>query len=408
MAELYSYEHIGVKSEVANTISMLEPETTMFLSTLGKKTAKNQKFEWQIDSLRAPSKNAWPENVKWSDIPKDYGPTIMLANYAQKFIVGLSVTSESQRQAYYAGKGQLSRQTNKRAIELKSDVEWAAFNNGQAVAPARDGDGNSIAAETCGVKCLISSTDGGETITGDPEKGIVTYFVSASTTPTEADIRLALRKLKEVGAKPEILMASMDMGDVISGMQESTPNRVRVFENSKTVTWEVNTITDAYGTTVKVMYNPMMPNGTVFIYNSDDWDENVFEPPSFEKPPKDGDADEVIMKVTCGFSHANPWKSAWIEGASTALTGVSLAMSVTTGVVGTAITSNATATPEPELATNVTYSYAMSALAGLTCNAATGKVTGTPTAAGTATITVTAAQGGVTKTGTATIVVSAS
>ncbi|MDL4446328.1 SU10 major capsid protein [Klebsiella michiganensis] len=317
MATLYSYEHIGVKDSVANDIAVLSPESTMFWSTIGKKSISNQIHKWQIDSLDAPGENAWPENVKWADVPKDYGPTTMLENTAQKMLKGLAVTSEAQKQAYYAGSGQLDRQSQKRSIELKSDFEWALFNNTTIVYAARDTDGSSISAKMGGVKCLISSVDGGKTISADPLKGIETYIVSASTTPTEDDIKDGLKRLKTLGAKPEILMCSMDMSDTISGMQEKTGengNRVRVFENSTEVSWEVSTLTDAFGQTVKVMFNPMMPNGTVLIYNSEDWQEAVFESPEVIAPPKDGDADEVIFKLFSGIEHANPWKSVWIEG----------------------------------------------------------------------------------------------
>ncbi|ECJ5891853.1 hypothetical protein FNH88_19675 [Salmonella enterica subsp. salamae] len=317
MAILYSYEHIGVKDQVANEISMLTPEETMFWSTMGKKPIVNQIHQWEIDSLDAPGENAWPENVKWADVPKDYGPTVMLKNTAQKLLKGLAVTSEAQKQAYYAGTGQLDRQSKKRSAELKADFEWALFNNTTIVYAARDTDGTSIAAKMGGVKCLISSTDGGVTISADPLKGIETYIVSDSALPTEDDIKDGLKRLKTLGARPEILMASMDMSDIISGMQEKTGengNRVRVFENSKEVSWEVSTLTDAFGQTVKIMFNPAMPAGSVFIYNSEDWQEAVFEAPEVIAPPKDGDADEVIFKLFSGVEHSNPWKSVWIEG----------------------------------------------------------------------------------------------
>ncbi|WP_333498544.1 SU10 major capsid protein [Kluyvera sp. CHPC 1.2972] len=314
---LWSYDHVGVKSEVANDIAMLDPEQTMFWSTIGKKKVDNQHHRWQIDSLKAPGSNAYPENVQWADVPKSYGKTTMLENYTQKLILGLAVTSEAQRQSYYAGTGQLDRQSKKRATELKADFEWAMFNNGPAVAPADGSDGNPVAATAAGIKYLISSTDGGTTISGDPLKGIQTYIVSESATPTEDDIKDALKRLKTVGAKPKILMASMDMSDTISGMQEKTGengNRVRVFENSTEVSWEVSTLTDAFGQTVMVMFNPMMPNGTVLIYNPEDWQEAVFGEPRVKDLPELGDADEVAFLLESGWEHANPWRSAWIEG----------------------------------------------------------------------------------------------
>lgn len=314
---LWSYDHIGVEDEVAKEISDLEPEQTMFWSTIGKKKVHNQKHQWQIDSLKAPGQNAWPENVKWADIPKAYGKTTMLANFTQKLILGLAVTTEAQRQAYYAGTGQMDRQSKKRAIELKADFEWALLNNGAPVAPANDENGDPAPALLGGVKSLISSIDGGVTISADPLKGIETYIVSDSATPTEDDIKDALKRLKTVGAKPKILMASMDMSDVISGMQEKTGengNRVRVFEDSTKVSWEVSTLTDAFGQTVMVMFNPSMPDGSVFIYNPEDWQEAVFGEPRVKQLPEATDADEVAFVLESGVEHSNPWKSAWIEG----------------------------------------------------------------------------------------------
>lgn len=412
MAQLFSYDHVGVKDEVANTISNLGEKLVKelpFTKSIGKKKVKNQKHEWQVDFDEKPSENAYPEDIDWADIDDAYTPTIMLNNYAQKMMVSVKVTAESQVQAYWADSDQMKRQSNKKARKLLRDWEYACLNNGAAVAPSKDPvTGESLPAKMGGIKTMISSKDGGVTIEADPLTGAVTFATSTSVTPTEQDILDMLEQLWIAGADVEIIMVSASMKDVISGMQEEDGRRVRVFENAEKITFEVNTITDALGSTVKVIYNRLMPANTVFFYNSADWQEAVFRAPAAEEAPKNGDYKKAILSQTLGLEHRNPWASGIIVGADTVLTGVSLTMSATTGVVGTAITSNATPTPAPAIATGVTYSYAMSALAGLTCNAATGKVTGTPTAAGTATITVTAAQGGVTKTGTATIVVSAS
>ncbi|CAI1769368.1 Uncharacterised protein [Serratia quinivorans] len=320
MATLFSYEHIGVKDEVANSISNLAPKKFPFTATIGKKKIHNQKFQWQIDFDEKEGENAWPEDVRWSEINDDYTPTTMLTSYAQKLIVGVKVTTEAEAQSYWAGGDQMNRQAEKKARKLKRDLEYAFLNNGPAVAPTTTtGPGGvgtvSTAATMAGFKALVSSDDNGATITADPLSGAITYATSVTDQPTESDILDMLAQLWSAGAEPEILMVNETMSDVISGMQAENGLRLKVFETGdKGINFEVNTITDPLGQTVKVMYNRYMPSNTVYIYNSEDWQEAVFRAPQKEDPPKDGDYKKVILTQTSGLEHRNPWASGVIVG----------------------------------------------------------------------------------------------
>lgn len=322
MATLYSYDHVGVKDEVAATISNLGEKLVKelpFSKSIGKKKIKNQLHEWQVDFDEKPGENAYPEDVDFADIDDSYTPTIMLKNVAQKFMVSVKVTGEAQTQAYWAGSNQMSRQANKKARKMLRDTEYAYLNNGKAVAPATDaGTGKATPGKMGGVRTMISSTDGGDTVIADPLTGAVTYKVAATDTPTEQDILDMMEQLWVAGADVEIMMVSESMKDVISGMQESTPTRVRVFENETKITFEVNTITDALGNTVKVIYNRLMPANCVLFYNSQDWQEAVFRAPHNEKAPKMGDYEKAVLSQTLGLEHRNPWCSGWLEGASVA------------------------------------------------------------------------------------------
>lgn len=322
MATLHSYEHIGVKDAVANTISNMGEKLVKelpFSKSIGKKKIKNQKHEWQADFDEKPGENAYPEDVDFADIDDSYTPTIMLENYAQKFMVSVKVTGEAQAQAYWAGSNQMSRQANKKARKMLRDQEYAYLNNGKAVAPATNPvSGKSTPGKLGGVRTMISSTDGGTTVSADPLTGAITYAVSAVDTPTEQDILDMMEQLWVAGADVEIMMVSESMKDIISGMQESTPNRVRVFENAEKITFEVNTITDALGNTVKIIYNRLMPANCVLFYNSQDWQEAVFRAPHNEKAPKMGDYEKAVLSATLGLEHRNPWCSGWLEGASVA------------------------------------------------------------------------------------------
>lgn len=319
MATLLSYDHIGVKDEVAATISNLGEKLVKelpFSKSIGKKKIKNQLHEWQVDFDEKPGENAYPEDVDFADIDDSYTPTIMLKNVAQKFMVSVKVTGEAQAQAYWAGSNQMSRQANKKARKMLRDLEYAYLNNGKAEAPATDETtGKAAPGKLGGVRTMISSRDGGDTITPDPLTGAVTYAVSEAETPTEQDILDMMEQLWIAGADVEIMMVSESMKDVISGMQASTDgSRVRMFENTEKVTFEVNTITDALGNTVKVVFNRLMPANCVLFYNSQDWQEAVWRAPRNEKAPKTGDYEKAVLSQTLGLEHRNPWCSGWLEG----------------------------------------------------------------------------------------------
>jgi hypothetical protein len=126
-----------------------------------------------------------------------------------------------------------------------------------------------------------------------------------------------MEELWKAGATVEIIMLPAAMKDVISGMQEKDGTRVRVFENQEKITFEVNTITDALGNTVKVIYNRLMPAATVLFYNSEDWQEAVFRAPASEEAPKMGDYKKAILSQTLGLEHRNPWASGMIVGKQT-------------------------------------------------------------------------------------------
>ncbi|ECK9402652.1 putative phage major head protein [Salmonella enterica subsp. enterica serovar Paratyphi B str. SARA62] len=320
MAQLYSYEHIGVKDDVTNRIYNLgvqDVQRLPFSNSIGKSKASNQKHEWQIDFDEKPGENAYPEDYEYSDVVDSYTPTIPMYNYCQKLIVGVRVTTEAQLQTYWAGEDddQFSYQAKKKARKLLRDWEWACLNNGGYVAPSTDQDtGKPTAAKMAGVQALISSTDNGVTVSADPLSGAITYATSASTTPTEDDILDMMEQLWTANATAEIMMVSPSMKETISGMQEKDPTRVRVFENDDSISFEVSSIKDAMGNIVKVVYHNMMPANCVFFYSSKNWREAVWQAPLSEPVPKSGGARKAIISKIATLQHDNPWCSGWIQG----------------------------------------------------------------------------------------------
>lgn len=304
--ELNSYELNGVKESVADWISNISPADFPYSSMIGKASTTQPKFEWQTDSDEAVNDdNALMEGFEFSSLDDTFTPTVPMTGYTQKMGKAVKVTGDADAQSSWGRGKESDYQATKKARALKRDLEWALLNNGKSVAEVKGVSPRKLG----GYQSLISSTDGGTTVTGDPLTGTVTLITSASAKPTADDIFAAMAALWTTGGKPEVLMVSETMKDVISGMQEGE-SRTRVFENTPEFSIEVNTITDALGQTVKVIYNRNMPANTVYIFNPDDWALVMFRAPQTELQGKSGDYVRSVLHMDVGQRHRNPWASA--------------------------------------------------------------------------------------------------
>ncbi|MBF0034488.1 DUF5309 domain-containing protein [Citrobacter freundii] len=303
--ELNSYELNGVKDSIADWISNISPAAFPFQSMIGKASATQPKFEWQTDSDEAVDPdNALMEGFEFSDLDDTFAKTVPMVGYTQKMGKAVKVTGDSDAQAAWGRGKESNYQAEKKARALKRDLETILLSSQATVAEVKGTSPRKLG----GYQSLISSTDGGVTVTGDPLTGTKTLITSASTTPTADDIYAGMKALWTTGGKPEVLMVSETMSSVISGMQEGE-NKKRIFENTPKISIEVNTITDALGQTVKVIFNPNMPANTVYIFNPDDWALVMFRAPQTEVQGKSGDYIRSVLHMDVGQRHRNPWAS---------------------------------------------------------------------------------------------------
>lgn len=307
--ELMSYELEGVKPEWADWISNESPRDFVWQSMLKKVSSKNAEFSWQIDNDDpVDDDNALMEGFDFDDLDDTFTKTTKLTGWCQKMGRAVKVTKDADAQDAWGRGKESTYQTDKKLNSLKRDFEYALLNNGASVAEVKGTSPRMLG----GFKSMVSSLDGGTTISAEPLTGAITYITSTSDVPTEQDIKDALAQLWKAGARPEILMCSETMKDTISGMQEGTANRARIFENTPKISFEVNTITDELGQTVKVVFNRLMPANTVYICNPDDWQIMVFRALESEVQGKKGDYKKGVLHFDQGQRHRNPWASAVI------------------------------------------------------------------------------------------------
>lgn len=304
--ELNSYELNGVKESIADWISNISPSDFPFQSMIGKASTSQPKFEWQTDSDEAVNDdNALMEGFEFSSLDDSFTPTTVMVGYTQKMGKAVKVTGDADAQSSWGRGKESDYQATKKARALKRDLEYAFLNNGATAAEVKGTSPRKLG----GYLSMISSIDGGVTVTGDPLTGTKTLITAAGDVPTSDEIFAAMAALWTTGGKPEVLMCSDTMKGVISGLQEEGQKQ-RVFENTPQFSIEVNTITDALGQTVKVIYNRNMPANTVYIFNADDWNAVMFRAPKTDPQGKSGDYIRSVLHMDVGLRHRNPWASA--------------------------------------------------------------------------------------------------
>lgn len=308
MAELRSYELIGVKEQVADWISNLAPNEYPFSAMIGKSKATTTKFDWQYDTDAKPNpNNALMEGTDYGDLDDSWAPTDLMTGYTQILAKVIKVNGTTDAQANWGRGKESNYQVDKKGRELKSDLEESFLKGGKSVPEDKVAQ---TPRKLGGYVSMVSSIDGGVTLLDHPLYDVKTIIIAESDKPTADEIIACMNNMWKCYARPEILMCNDTMSGVISGLQESTNgSRARIFENTEKITMEVNAITDPLGQTVKVVYNHFMPDNTVYIFNPDEWQEMVLRAPFKEPLAKMGDFKRTAIVMEVGLRHRNPWAS---------------------------------------------------------------------------------------------------
>lgn len=121
---LTTYATVGIREDLSDVISNIDPIETPFVSNSGKRAKpENTFYEWQLDSLTAVNlSNAKAEGDDHTAFTAGE-PTVRVGNYCQisdKDII-VSGTQEVVKKA--GRKSDLARFTAKRGVELRRDIE---------------------------------------------------------------------------------------------------------------------------------------------------------------------------------------------------------------------------------------------------------------------------------------------
>lgn len=211
------YDAKGIREDLANVIYNISPEETPFTNNIGRSTASNTIFEWQVDELAAASdSNAYVEGDDVSSFTAAT-PTDRLANYTQISRKDVIVSGSLEKLDKAGRRSEIAYQISKRGAELKRDIEASALANQAAVA----GSMPSAARRTAGLPAFLRTNVNRGVGGANPtvSNGLVNAAATDGTARafTETMLKDVIQKVWTEGGKPKMLMVGPANKVVASG-----------------------------------------------------------------------------------------------------------------------------------------------------------------------------------------------
>ena len=197
-----TYNAKGIREDLANVIYSISPETTPFVSNVGKGSISNTAFDWMTDSLAAAGANAALEGDDTTFAAVT--PTVRLQNYAQISNKNVIISGTEEKVNKAGRKSELAYQIARRGAELKRDIEFIALNGQAAVA------GNSTTARTTGSLPAFLKTNTNKA--GDGVDPVYTTIPDDTRTDgtqrdfTEVILKDVIQQVWTEGGMPKILL----------------------------------------------------------------------------------------------------------------------------------------------------------------------------------------------------------
>lgn len=200
---------VGVREDLIEKISNIDPTETPFMNNIGKGKAKQTLHEWQTDGLAAAT--GQNKVIEGDDVANDNRPpTKRMQNYTQisDKVVQVSNTADA---VIKAGRNtEMAYEMAKMAPELRRDMETRLSGNFAAVPGTA-----SVEGETSGAVAMIRTNAsrgvGGAaaTLSGTTQGYTSTAATNGTLrTVTEAMLKTTLQLAWAAGGKPKIAMMS--------------------------------------------------------------------------------------------------------------------------------------------------------------------------------------------------------
>lgn len=300
-----TFDAVGIRETLANTISMITPEETPFLSAIGRRSIDGTHPEWQTDTLATPdTDNNQPEGNEWTYQP--ITPTARVGNYAQISDKRIVISGTLEEVLKAGRKSEVARELRKKGVELKTDQEVIMISNQASSAGAANAAANRKAGA---LRAWLATNDllGSGGASGGFNSG--TGLVDAATNGTQRALTKALldqaiSAAYTAGGNPDMLMLSPYAKTVFSTFMSDSNVAPQRYETPKrgqtTIVAAADTYLSDFGT-VNVVPNRQMARAgasiarNAFLLDTDKLHQGVLRPIRMVTSAKTGDNEKRVI-----------------------------------------------------------------------------------------------------------------
>ena len=293
-----TYEAIGRREDLSNTIYNIAPSDTPFMSMIGKAKATNTLAEWQVDSLDAAGANA---QLEGDDFAYDaVTPTERLGNYTQ-ISRKTVIVSGSQQAGNNAGRdSEMAYQLAKSSKALKKDMETALTGK---VAKAA---GNASTARTLGgmetwLKTNVSRGAGSPAGSG-AGGGAAPVDAATKRALTEALLKTVIQSCYTQGGDPTTVMVGPVNKGKISGFAGRSSARQMIEKDA--IQGAAHMYSSDFGE-LKIIPSRLSREQSCFVLDPEYWKVAYFRDFKQEEVAKTGDAIKRAILVEYTLIAAN-------------------------------------------------------------------------------------------------------
>jgi len=229
MAAFHTYQAIGMREDLSNTIYNIAPTETPVVSSIGKTKATATLHEWQTDTLGAAANTALVEGADAAAFTAV--PTVRATNRTQIMGKTVNITGTLDGVDKAGRKTETAYQLAKAGQELKRDIEFAILGN---VAPVTSAGATAPKMASIQTWLRTNYTTVGTVAAGAPAapaapagSAIRTKAAAANTNAfTEVSLKAAMKAAFNSGGSPTMLVVPPNQKVKVSAFAGIAANRV--------------------------------------------------------------------------------------------------------------------------------------------------------------------------------------
>ena len=296
-----SYDNVGVREDLSNIISRIDPTDVPFQSNIGKTSVSNTFFEHQTQALA--SADADNKHIDGDDSAlTSPTATVRVGSRTQIFkkAFGISATAEAVDRAGRAKEA--AYQSLLKGLEMRRDMEKRFVGNYASVT-----GNSSTARETAGIQAWLTSnvSRGSSGSSGGYSSGNVTAATNGTQrTYTETLLKTVNQSVYESGGKASMLMMGPTQKAVFSGFSGLANTRVNDPNGQTTIIGGADRYVSDFGTLTTTV-DLFMDARSAVLVDTSKAKVATLRPMKQEKLAKSGDSEKFHIVAEVGLMVEN-------------------------------------------------------------------------------------------------------